>query len=239
MLSTVVTCMDLVPHISRTAAGLTAMRVIRRPLLTEIFHQRRRHRRRHPANCPNCIVLRHQLPGAETRETWRYSVYIARDALWHSSVLSLNHGQWTSLAVGGCSRYREPVRVHTAVCVLFRNQGTTKHLRPVARGFDWFDRTPFSRQQYMYTCNCCGTSSKLPNISVKIYNGICTKMSHFKWKSPKFSPQTPPPVGRGRHPTPHLAPTVLWLNPTLPPSGMSGYGPASAMISELTVNMLC
>jgi len=47
-------------------------------------------------------------------------------------------------------------------------------------GVDWFDRTPLSRQQYMYTCNCCGPTSKLPNISVKIYNGICTKMSHFK-----------------------------------------------------------
>ena len=37
-------------------------------------------------------------------------------------------------------------------------------------GFDWFDRTPppLSRQQYMYTCNCCGRSCKMSNISVKI-----------------------------------------------------------------------
>ena len=88
-------------------------------------------------------------------------------------------------------------------------------------GFVWFDRTPLDRQQYIYTCNCCGPSCKLPNISVKIQLNL-HQMSHFKWKSPKIfwwgavpsREEIPPPQ------TPSLsAPTAPRpLTPTAPRS---------------------
>ena len=66
-------------------------------------------------------------------------------------------------------------------------------------GFDWFDRTPLSRQQYMYTCNCCGPSCKLPNIYVKNTSEFAPKWAISSEKVPKFSgegsqppPQNPP-----------------------------------------------
>jgi len=66
------------------------------------------------------------------------------------------------------------------------------------------------------TCSCCGPSSKLPNISVKLQLNLHQNEPFQVKKSQNC-------LGRGSPlPTPHLR----RLNRT--PSGMSGYGPASS-----------
>ena len=87
---------------------------------------------------------------------------------------------------------------------------------------------PLSRQQYMYTVTVAVLAVNCLTFLLK-YNWICTKMSYFKWKVPKFSID-PSPMGRETPlPTPYplgaygpSAPTA----PRPPTSGMSGYGPA-------------
>ena len=54
---------------------------------------------------------------------------------------------------------------------------------------------PLSRQQYMYTCNCCGRSCKLPNISVKIQLNLHQNEPFQVKKSQNFP-------GRGHSPSP-------------------------------------
>jgi len=117
-------------------------------------------------------------------------------------------------------------------CAQFNVCGSTQ--RPVAREFDWFDRTPppththtLSHQQYMHTVTVVVLAVNCLTFLLK-YNGICTKMSQFSSeKVPKFSSQTLPPLGRGCVPLPtYTSPLGAYRGSIKPPpSGMSGYGP--------------
>ena len=78
------------------------------------------------------------------------------------------------------------------------NANVVYNLRPVARGVRLVRPNPLSRQQYMYTCNCCGPSCKLPNISVKIQLNLHQNEPFQVKKSQNFlgrvtaPPQNPP-----------------------------------------------
>ena len=72
---------------------------------------------------------------------------------------------------------RRSFNMHTLISATYRINS-----RPLARGFDWFIEAP---QPPATHSNCRGPVCKKPNISVKMHK-ICTKTSHFKWKSPKI-----------------------------------------------------
>jgi len=67
------------------------------------------------------------------------------------------------------------------------------------------DPLPLSRQQYMYTCNCCGPSSELSNFYVEIQLNLHQNEPFQMKKSQNFlggvttSPRTLPSQGRLHH----------------------------------------